>query len=122
MPILPLPSNLPGQESAADKAIALKVNEAVSAINTAETRDTAHTTALAALETTVASLTTRIAALEQTGEQEPPPPPPPPVPVATISLALSPSAVTVGGTSTVTATTKDISGNTLSGRAVSVTV
>ncbi len=48
----------------------------------------------------------------------PPPPPPPPIPVATVTV--EPGAATIAPTQTIqlTATTKDASGNTLSGRAV----
>ena len=51
----------------------------------------------------------------------PPPPPPPPVTVASVTVAPDSSDVRVGGSATLGAVTRDASGNTLSGRAVTWT-
>ena len=45
--------------------------------------------------------------------------PPPPVPVASVTVAPNTVSLTVGGSQTVTATTRDANGNVLTGRAVS---
>ena len=46
-------------------------------------------------------------------------PPAPPAPVASVAVALSSASITVGQTTNATATLRDASGNTLSGRAIS---
>lgn len=48
----------------------------------------------------------------------PPPPPPPPAPVATVTVTAAAASVLAGGTVQISATTKDASGNTLTGRTV----
>ena len=55
------------------------------------------------------------------GSPPPPPPPPPPSPVATVAVSLTSSNIVVGGSAQGTATTKDASGNVLTGRTVTWT-
>src|SRR6185437_5797521 len=47
-----------------------------------------------------------------------PPPTPPPAPVATVSVSITSSSIVVGATTQATATTKDASGNVLTGRTI----
>jgi uncharacterized protein YjdB len=49
------------------------------------------------------------------------PPPPPPVPVATVSVSPATASITVGSTAQLTATTKDSTGATLTGRTITWT-
>ena len=58
------------------------------------------------------------ATLTVTAASAPPPPPPPPASVATVGVSLSAASINVGATTQATATTKDASGNVLTGRTI----